>query len=93
MSFVRPETPSRPDCLFNKVSTSCDDKPSFAATNSMIAGSMSPDRVPITRPSSGVSPIEVSTELPPLIAAAEQPLPRWSVMTFVRSRGTFVSWR
>ena len=40
------------------------------------AGSRSPDLVPMTRPSSGVIPIEVSTELPALIAAAEQPLPR-----------------
>ena len=31
-----------------------------------IAGSMSPERVPITRPSSGVSPIDVSTLRPPL---------------------------
>ena len=44
-----------------------------------MAGSRSPLRVPITRPSSGVKPIEVSTERPPRIAAAEQPLPRWQV--------------
>ena len=32
----------------------------------------------MTSPSSGVSPIEVSTERPPWIAAADAPLPRWS---------------
>ncbi len=32
--------------------------------NSMIAGSISPERVPITSPSSGVRPIDVSTHLP-----------------------------
>jgi hypothetical protein len=32
-------------------------------------------------PSRGVNPIEVSTDLPPRIAATEQPLPRWQVMS------------
>ena len=54
-----------------------------------IAGSRSPQRVPITRPSNGVIPIDVSTELPPRMAAAEQPFPRWSVITLVCSRVTF----
>ena len=43
-------------------------------------GSTSPARVPMTRPSSGVSPIEVSTGRPPRIAAAEAPLPRCSTI-------------
>ena len=47
---------------------------------------MSPDRVPITSPSSGVNPIDVSTELPPSIAQADAPLPRCSVMILVSSR-------
>ena len=34
------------------------------------------DRVPITRPSKGVRPMEVSIDRPSLIAAAEQPFPR-----------------
>ena len=46
---------------------------------------MSPERVPITRPSSGVRPIEVLTDSPFLIAHAEQPLPRCNVMTLVSS--------
>ena len=40
----------------------------------------------MTSPSSGVSPIDVSIESPPLIAVAEQPLPKWSVIMFVASR-------
>ncbi len=43
----------------------------------MTPGSTEPERVPIIRPSSGVKPIEVSIGLPPWIAEAEQPLPRW----------------
>ncbi len=86
MSFVRPETPSSPDCVFSSVSTSDGDIPSFRAMTPTIAGSRSPERVPITRPSSGVMPIDVSTEDPALIAAAEQPFPRCSVMMLVCSR-------
>jgi hypothetical protein len=50
-------------------------------------GSTSPDRVPITSPSSGVKPIEVSTERPPSIAVIEHPLPRWQVMMRTSSLG------
>ena len=46
---------------------------------------MSPPRVPITRPSSGVRPIEVSIDSPFWIAQAEQPLPRCTVTMFVSS--------
>ena len=41
---------------------------------------MSPDRVPITSPSSGVSPMEVSIACPPRIADADAPLPRCSTI-------------
>ena len=51
------------------------------------AGSMSPDRVPITRPSSGVSPIDVSTERPPSIAVTEAPLPRWNTICLSSASG------
>src|ERR1700690_12974 len=44
-------------------------------------GSTSPDRVPITRPSSGVNPIEVSTLLPPRKATILAPLPRCAMIT------------
>ena len=40
------------------------------------AGSMSPDLVPITRPSRGVRPIEVSMLTPPCTAAQLAPLPK-----------------
>eukprot|EP00955_Chlamydomonas_euryale_P097257 365064-Chlamydomonas_euryale.AAC.1 len=42
---------------------------------STTAGSTSPHRVPITSPSSGVIPIDVSTHAPPHTAATLQPLP------------------
>ncbi len=44
-------------------------------------GSASPERVPITKPSSGVKPRLVSTERPRSTAVIEQPLPRWQVMS------------
>ena len=59
---VSPEMPSKPDCVLSSVSTSEGDIPSFRAMTLTIAGSMSPERVPITRPSRGVIPMEVSTE-------------------------------
>ncbi len=36
----------------------------------------------MTRPASGVSPIEVSTATPPLMAEIEAPLPRWQTIWF-----------
>ena len=50
-------------------------------------GSMSPERVPITSPCSGVRPIDVSTARPPSTAEMEAPLPRWQTMTFRSSAG------
>ena len=49
--------------------------------------SMSPERVPITRPSNGVSPIEVSNGRPPTIADADAPLPRCSTIWLSDSSG------
>ncbi|COZ43969.1 Uncharacterised protein [Mycobacterium tuberculosis] len=46
----------------------------------MTPGSRSPLRVPITKPSSGVRPIDVSTGRPRAIAEAEAPLPRCSTI-------------
>ena len=46
---------------------------------------MSPQRVPITRPSTGVKPIEVSMDLPFLMAQMEAPLPRWQLTIFAFS--------
>ena len=39
----------------------------------MIPGSIEPERVPIIRPSSGVMPIDVSTDRPRSTAVTEQP--------------------
>jgi hypothetical protein len=36
-------------------------------------------------PALGVKPIEVSTDLPRLMAVMEEPLPRWQVMIFFSS--------
>ena len=43
---------------------------------------MLPQRVPMTRPSSGVKPMVVSMDLPPSTAVMLAPLPRWQVMIF-----------
>jgi len=47
-----------------------------------MAGSMSPLRVPITRPSSGVKPIEVSIDFPCSMAVIEASVAEVAVMTF-----------
>ena len=54
----------------------------------MMPGSMSPDRVPITSPSIGVRPIDVSIGRPPTIADADAPLPRCSTIWLSDSSGT-----
>ena len=50
--------------------------------NSMMAGSRSPERVPMISPSSGVNPIDVSTDSPPLTAVTLAPFPKWHTMIF-----------
>ena len=45
-------------------------------------GSTEPERVPMIRPSRGVKPMVVSTDLPPSTAVIEEPLPRWQVMIY-----------
>ena len=44
---------------------------------------MEPQRVPISMPSSGVNPIEVSITFPSRIAEIDEPFPRWQVTIFV----------
>ena len=51
-------------------------------------GSTSPERVPITSPSIGVSPIDVSTGRPPTMADADAPLPRCSTIWRSDAAGT-----
>lgn len=48
----------------------------------MALASTCPQRVPITRPSSGEKPIDVSNDLPLSTAVTEPPLPMWQVMIF-----------
>ena len=86
MSLLSPEIPRSPECLLSSALSSAAPSSSLDITCSRIAGSRSPLRLPITRPSSGVKPIEVSTVRPPRMAAIEQPLPRWQVTT--RSSGS-----
>ena len=60
---------------------------SFFAMYSMIAGSISPERVPMISPSRGVRPMLVSTDLPFFTAERLAPLPRWQTMIFRSSYG------
>ena len=93
MSLVSPEMPSSPERLLSIEKISSTLVPSLCIRYSTTVGSMSPLRVPIISPSSGVMPMEVSTDLPPLIAPAEQPLPRWRVMMLISLRCFPVSFR
>ena len=54
---------------------------------SMMPGSTSPERVPITNPSSGVMPMLVSMECPLSTAVMLAPLPRWAMIIFISDRG------
>ena len=53
--------------------------PSCCCSHSTSPGSTLRERVAITRPSSGVKPIVVSTERPPCTARSDAPAPRWQV--------------
>ena len=74
--------PATPDFLLSTSITPSMSRFSFFAINSMIDGSISPERVPITSPSSGVSPIDVSTHLPFNTALTEAPFPRCATIIF-----------
>ena len=63
------------------------DSPARGAGGTSTAGSMSPERVPMTSPSSGVRPIEVSTERPPRSAQTDAPLPRCSTIWWSSASG------
>ena len=75
-SLDTPEIPSTPDFLFNILSISDGVKFSFSIKNVITAASTSPARVPITSPSNGVKPIEVSIDLPFLTAQILPPFPK-----------------
>ena len=51
------------------------------------ARSMSPERVPMTSPASGVRPIEVSMLTPPRTGTGRAPLPRCKVIVLVPATG------
>ena len=80
-----PEIPRTPDFLFMISITCSRERFSLWAMNSIQVGSISPERVPITRPSNGVRPIEVSTHFPPSTAEMEEPLPMWHTTIFKSS--------
>ena len=96
-SLDNSEIPNKPLCLFNKLVTSFTDKFKLSAKNSYTLASMSPARVPITKPSNGVMPIDVSTDLPFLMAATDAPLPkcattkRESLMSLPKKRAASVA--
>ena len=52
---------------------------SCSSSHSTRPGSIEPDRVAITRPSSGVKPMVVSTLRPSTTAASDAPAPRWQL--------------
>src|SRR5690554_3490605 len=73
------DKPSKPLSLLSILSILYTSQPRFAARKLCKLGSTSPLRVPITTPSSGVRPIEVSTLWPFHTAQVELPLPRCAV--------------
>ena len=73
--------------VLSRWSIASASRPAVRRRCSTSAGSTSPLRVPITSPSSGVSPIDVSTLRPPAIAAALAPLPRCRTIRSVSPSG------
>ena len=71
--------PSRPDFLLRMLVISSMSMPSRFMMYCRVAGSRSPERVPMTMPSRGVMPMDVSTHLPSTTADREEPLPRWQM--------------
>ena len=83
MSPLTPDTPSKPLFRFSSASTSSTFNPQRRSRKKTTPGSRSPERVPITNPSSGVRPALVSIAVPCLTATRDEPLPRWQ--TIIRS--------
>ena len=76
LSEPTPDTPRKPDFLFIYSLICAGENPCLSATNVTADGSTEPVLVPITTPSRGVNPIEVSIDLPPSTAVIEEPFPR-----------------
>ena len=62
--------------FFKEICVNSLNSPSLFAINSIIAGSISPDLVPMIKPSRGVNPMDVSTHFPPETADTEAPFPK-----------------
>ena len=78
MSAV-PARPSSPERCSSVAASSAGGIPTCSSSHRTRPGSMLPDRVAMTSPSSGVKPIVVSTERPSRTAASDAPAPRWQV--------------
>ncbi len=74
-----PARASRPERCSSVVAISCGERCSCSSSQSRRPRSTLPDRVAITRPSSGVNPMVVSTLRPSTTAARDAPAPRWHV--------------
>ena len=73
---IPPLIPSTPDFLLRIFNTSSTLLFSLSQIYCTIAGSISPDLVPMIRPSRGVRPIDESIHLPPIDADIDAPFPR-----------------
>jgi hypothetical protein len=78
MSAV-PARASRPESCSSASAISATVNFSRSSSHSSRPGSTDLERVAMTRPSSGVKPIVVSTERPSRTAASDAPAPRWHV--------------
>ena len=74
-----PASPTSPDSCSSASAISLRGMPACSCSHSSRPGSTEPERVAITRPSSGVKPIVVSTERPSSTAHRDAPAPRWQV--------------
>ena len=83
----RPARPARPEACSSSLASSSAVTPPCSSSQSSRPGSTLPERVAMTRPSSGVKPIVVSTDRPSRTAASEAPAPRWQVTIRSGRRG------
>ncbi len=72
-----PASPATPDRWYSVSATSAGSRPASVTSHSTAPGSTEPDRVAMTRPSSGVNPMVVSIERPSRTAHSDAPAPRW----------------
>ena len=90
MSAV-PASPTSPESSSKPAATAEGSRPASLMSQSTRPGSTEPERVAMTRPSSGVKPMVVSTERPPWTAAREAPAPRWHVTIRTSVTGRSIS--